>query len=99
MSKARDLIPFKEQPEHVLVTQFTGDDFTRLHFYNGKPFDFGIFITRKNAQTKKFDLEYFVNVEDGKRHREERDNHSFDSSKLLVEYINFKLTMLCKDGF
>lgn len=99
MGKANDLLPFKGQPDHIMVEQYTGDDFTRLYFYNGKPLDFGIFITRKNTETRKFELEYRTNVETGKRHREEHDTQIFNDSKSLVEYINFKLGMLWKDGF
>lgn len=96
---ANELIPFKEQPDHLQVVQYSDEGFTRLYFYNSKPMDFAMFITRKIAARKAFELEYLTNFESGEIDREERATREFPSSADLVEFINFKLTMLIKDGF
>ncbi|QEG09534.1 hypothetical protein TROPICALSUN_8 [Erwinia phage vB_EamM_TropicalSun] len=96
---ANELIPFKEQPDHLQVVQYTGDGFTRLYFYSSHPMDFAFFITKKVADRKSFTVEYLTNIESGEVNREERAVVEFPSSAKLVEFINFKLTMLIKDGF
>lgn len=98
MQKINELLPFKDLPDHIMATNQSFDGFTRIYAYNTKPFDFGIFITRKDTDNRQFTVEYMLNVE-GNTEREERGIQTFKNSTEVVEFINYKFNMMWQWGF